>query len=126
MELAIGSFPYPNCNTDFEVLTKVLSESPPLLPNNDKFSPDFCSFIENCLIKDYKERPKYKKLLSHSFITKYEKEEVDVGAWYRNLLKNHNHSSTTTPNNNQVEIFFLSNTRTEINACVLILFYSIS
>ena len=39
-------------------------------------------------MKNYKDRPKYKKLLSHPFIQRYEKEEVDVGAWYRSHMKN--------------------------------------
>jgi mitogen-activated protein kinase kinase 7 len=29
VELATGEFPYKNCRTDFEVLTKVLQEDPP-------------------------------------------------------------------------------------------------
>ncbi len=37
-------------------------------------------------MKNYKDRPKYKKLLLHPFILKYEREEVDVGAWYRSHL----------------------------------------
>jgi serine/threonine protein kinase len=102
VELATGSFPYRDCKTDFEVLTKVLAETPPVLPVNEKFSLEFRSFVANCLIKDYKDRPKYKKLLSHEFILKYDKEDVDVGAWYRSHLKNFSNSSTKTPSNNQV------------------------
>ena len=34
-------------------------------------------------MKNYKDRPKYKKLLQHQFILKYEQESVDVGAWYK-------------------------------------------
>lgn len=55
VELATGQFPYKNCKTDFEVLTKVLQEDPPLLPNNMGFSVDFQSFVKdwwvNCHIK---------------------------------------------------------------------------
>ena len=53
-------------------------------------------------MKNYKDRPKYKKLLLHPFVIKYEREEVDVGAWYRSHLKNFNNAQTTTPNNNQI------------------------
>lgn len=38
VELATGQFPYKNCKTDFEVLTKVLQEEPPLLPGHMGFS----------------------------------------------------------------------------------------
>lgn len=47
VELATGQFPYKNCKTDFEVLTKVLQEDPPLLPNNMGFSVDFQSFVKD-------------------------------------------------------------------------------
>mgnify|MGYP005985428163 CR=1 FL=1 len=44
VELATGVFPYPNCTTDFEVLTKVLGQDPPSLP--DTFSPEFREFVK--------------------------------------------------------------------------------
>jgi len=47
VELATGEFPYKNCKTDFEVLTKVLQEDPPLLPTDQAFSPEFCSFVKD-------------------------------------------------------------------------------
>ncbi|XP_021376194.1 dual specificity mitogen-activated protein kinase kinase 7-like [Mizuhopecten yessoensis] len=85
VELATGEFPYKNCKTDFEVLTKVLQEDPPLLPPSTEFSHEFCSFVRDCLTKDYKKRPKYKKLIEHKFIKKYEKEEVDIAAWFSDV-----------------------------------------
>ena len=60
------------------------------------FSSEFCSFVQDCLMKNYKDRPKYKKLLLHPFILKYEREDVDVGAWYRSHLKNFNWTTATT------------------------------
>ncbi|MGH0155391.1 UNVERIFIED_CONTAM: hypothetical protein FKN15_029498 [Acipenser sinensis] len=48
VELATGQFPYKNCKTDFEVLTKVLQEDPPLLPTGMGFSLDFQSFVKDC------------------------------------------------------------------------------
>ena len=47
VELATGQFPYKNCKTDFEVLTKVLQEEPPLLPSHMGFSGDFQSFVKD-------------------------------------------------------------------------------
>jgi len=108
VELATGSFPYRDCHTDFEVLTKVLTDDPPLLPHNRGFSIEFCSFVRDCLMKNYRDRPKYKKLLVHPFIQRFEREEVDVGAWYRSHMKNLESNnptsgglnSTVSPNNN--------------------------
>ncbi|KAF2357169.1 Protein kinase domain [Trinorchestia longiramus] len=85
VELATGRFPYQDCRTDFEVLTKVLDNDPPSLPQEMDFSDEFRSFVKDCLVKDYRQRPKYKKLLEYPFIKKYEKEEVDVVNWFAEL-----------------------------------------
>ncbi|XP_066470087.1 dual specificity mitogen-activated protein kinase kinase 7 isoform X2 [Tiliqua scincoides] len=86
VELATGQFPYKNCKTDFEVLTKVLQEDPPLLPNTMGFSVDFQSFVKDCLTKDHRKRPKYNKLLEHNFIKRYETLEVDVASWFKDVM----------------------------------------
>ena len=95
VELATGQFPYRDCKTEFEVLTKVIQEEPPSLP--PEFSPEFRKFVQDCLLKNYKIRPKYKKLLEHPFIVKYIDMKVDVGAWYSRVS---NHSGDP---NKQVE-----------------------
>nr|XP_045613553.1 dual specificity mitogen-activated protein kinase kinase 7-like isoform X3 [Procambarus clarkii] len=82
VELATGQFPYKDCRNDFEVLTKVLQDDPPSLPKDGTFSPEFCEFVNDCLIKEYRHRPKYKKLLDYSFIKKYEQKKVDVSTWF--------------------------------------------
>ncbi|XP_058393868.1 dual specificity mitogen-activated protein kinase kinase 7 isoform X3 [Diceros bicornis minor] len=86
VELATGQFPYKNCKTDFEVLTKVLQEEPPLLPGHMGFSGDFQSFVKDCLTKDHRKRPKYNKLLEHCFIKRYETLEVDVASWFKDVM----------------------------------------
>ncbi|XP_077986899.1 dual specificity mitogen-activated protein kinase kinase 7-like [Glandiceps talaboti] len=86
VEMATGEFPYKNCKTDFEVLTKVLQEEPPRLPRDFKFSMDFTSFVSDCLIKDYTKRPKYKQLLEHHFIKRYEVMNVNVGSWFAEVM----------------------------------------
>lgn len=52
VELATGEFPYKNCKTDFEVLTKVLEEDPPLLPPGSGFSREFCTFVMDWWVND--------------------------------------------------------------------------
>uniref|UniRef100_A0A8C5HV68 Protein kinase domain-containing protein n=1 Tax=Gouania willdenowi TaxID=441366 RepID=A0A8C5HV68_GOUWI len=86
VELATGQFPYKNCKTDFEVLTKVLQEDPPLLPLSMGFSLDFQSFVKDCLTKDHRKRPKYHQLLEHSFIRRYEVLDVDVAGWFQTVM----------------------------------------
>ena len=85
VELATGSFPYKDCKTEFEVLTKVIQDDPPCLPPNQGFSQEFRAFVHDCLLKNHKDRPKYKKLLEHPFIVKYRDMDVDVGSWYHSV-----------------------------------------
>ncbi|XP_073982006.1 dual specificity mitogen-activated protein kinase kinase 7-like isoform X2 [Rhodnius prolixus] len=82
VELATGKFPYPDCKSDFEVLSRVLQDDPPSLPEGNDFTPHFRDFVKCCLSKDYHVRPKYRKLLEHSFLRKYMEENVDVASWY--------------------------------------------
>lgn len=86
VELATGSFPYPGCNSDFEVLSRVLQDDPPSLPSSGEFSQEFRDFTQACLSKDYKVRPKYKKLLEQPFLRRYMEENVDVASWYAHVM----------------------------------------
>ncbi|XP_050356145.1 dual specificity mitogen-activated protein kinase kinase 7-like isoform X1 [Nymphalis io] len=90
VELATGVFPYRDCQNDFEVLTRVIADDPPQLPEDTEFTPEFKSFVSQCLTKNYRQRPKYVKLLEHPFVVKSARNSVSVGAWYASL-------STPTP-----------------------------
>lgn len=48
------------------MLSRVLDAEPPALPNNVEFSDDLKDFVNQCLTKDYRERPKYRQLLVSS------------------------------------------------------------
>ncbi|KAG7196628.1 hypothetical protein KM043_015977 [Ampulex compressa] len=72
VELATGVFPYRDCKTDFEVLSRVVQDDPPSLPPDTPFSKEFRGFVSCCLTKNYKHRPKYHKLMEHPFIRKYD------------------------------------------------------
>jgi mitogen-activated protein kinase kinase 7 len=80
VELAMQKFPY-EADSDFAVLSKIMADPPPALPA-DRFSAPFCDFVRQCLMKDTKSRPKYKKLLEHPFIQIYDSKPVDVAAWF--------------------------------------------
>lgn len=86
VELATAVFPYQDCKTDFEVLTKVIGTDPPSLPQDKEFSSEFRDFVACCLTKDKKQRPKYTKLKNHAFIKRYQVTEVNVGEWYVRAL----------------------------------------
>ncbi|KAL1376240.1 hypothetical protein pipiens_004462 [Culex pipiens pipiens] len=86
VELATALFPYRGCKTDFEVLTKVLTSSPPRLPEDQSFSPEFRDFVQRCLQKDFEARPKYPELLKHRFLQQAEKDtSTDVAGWFRSV-----------------------------------------
>ncbi|XP_043216999.1 dual specificity mitogen-activated protein kinase kinase 7-like isoform X1 [Amphibalanus amphitrite] len=85
VELATGVLPYADCTSEFEALTRVLKYDAPLLPDGGGFSPELRSFVKDCLTKDYKQRPKYKRLLDHEFIKKSERMRVDVSSWFRDV-----------------------------------------
>jgi len=38
------------------------------------------------LTKDVTKRPKYRELLKHPFILRYEEKQVDVGSWLKIIL----------------------------------------
>lgn len=63
MELARGENPYHGCSTEFEMLSRIVSESPPRLTTEEGFSSAFCDFVSLCLTKEVERRPKYRELL---------------------------------------------------------------
>ncbi|ALC48756.1 hep [Drosophila busckii] len=87
VELATARSPYEGCNTDFEVLTKVLDSEPPCLPRGEgfNFSQQFHDFVIN-LTKNHQDRPKYPELLAQPFIKIYELADVDVPSWFQMVM----------------------------------------
>ena len=45
-----------------------------------------CVFCFPSLTKDVTRRPKYRELLKHPFILRYEEKQVDVGSWLSRIL----------------------------------------
>ncbi|KYQ99948.1 MAP kinase kinase [Tieghemostelium lacteum] len=56
----------------FWVLLDCIVKEPVPFPPSDKFSPEFCSFISECLVKEPEDRPSAHSLLCHPFIQKYQ------------------------------------------------------
>lgn len=88
IELATGKFPYPKWKSVFDQLTQVVKGDPPRLSNKDggNFSDEMLAFTNVCLTKDVTRRPKYRELLKHPFILRYEEKQVDVGSWLSRIL----------------------------------------
>ena len=83
VELATAQFPYPNCSSLFEVLTRIIEDPAPQLPRDSEFSEMFHTFIRRCLSKDFSQRPTFSSLKDNDFILAHE--QVDVCGWYRSL-----------------------------------------
>ncbi|XP_033102578.1 dual specificity mitogen-activated protein kinase kinase 6-like [Anneissia japonica] len=86
IELATGVFPYAKWQTPFAQLKQVVKEPSPKLPDG-KFSDDLVQFIDLCLKKDHKERPRYESLLKLNFIEMHKGlEEATVGEYVISIL----------------------------------------
>lgn len=68
VEIATGAHPYSRWKTPFEQLKQVVLEPPPTIPKSLGYSDVFHDFVEQCLLKDFRKRPKHKELLNHPFI----------------------------------------------------------
>nr|CDS32086.2 dual specificity mitogen activated protein [Hymenolepis microstoma] len=85
VELALKSFPYKGSQFEFAILSKIIEDPPPKLPDDGRYSIDFCSFVDACLIKDYNLRPKYPALRKTKLFVTYDRKPYDVGDWYRTV-----------------------------------------
>lgn len=92
VECALGRYPYSADAAQpgqpvsfFELLDFIVASPAPQLPK-DEFSPEFCDFVEACLQKAPEERPTAAELLTHPFIKKYEKDDIDMAAWVQSLV----------------------------------------
>ncbi|KAK9689338.1 hypothetical protein RND81_09G053600 [Saponaria officinalis] len=84
-ECGTGEFPYTANDGPVNLMLQILDDPSPT-PSRQKFSPEFCSFIDVCLQKDADARPTAEQLLSHPFITKYEDSQVDLAAFVRGVF----------------------------------------
>jgi len=87
IELATNAYPYSNCRNDFDVMARIVTEPAPSLPTDREFSDDFRSFVNMCLIKNHKERPKYVQLMKEPFFVRVSPDSDGVAAWYRNVTE---------------------------------------
>ncbi|KAJ8750089.1 hypothetical protein K2173_014004 [Erythroxylum novogranatense] len=85
LECGTGEFPYTATEGPVNLMLQIL-EDPSPSPSKQKFSPEFCAFIDSCLQKDPDARPTAEQLLSHPFITKYAQTNVDLAAFVRSVF----------------------------------------
>jgi len=86
MELTTGKFPYPNFSSMFDQLQQVVKGLAPRLQDDGSFSQECITFINTCLTKEDRQRPKYNRLLEDSFIKRHEEMEVDVSTYVCSIM----------------------------------------
>eukprot|EP01114_Cavostelium_apophysatum_P011170 TRINITY_DN2536_c0_g1_i1.p1 TRINITY_DN2536_c0_g1~~TRINITY_DN2536_c0_g1_i1.p1 ORF type:complete len:381 (-),score=102.82 TRINITY_DN2536_c0_g1_i1:821-1963(-) len=99
VECALGHFPYGKLGGEvgaakqqlgtnpgfWELVDLIVKEQPPTLPN-ERFSKDFCSFVDISLQKTPEERPSAQSLLNHAWIKKTAADQLDLGAWLQQWI----------------------------------------
>lgn len=85
LECATGKFPY-NVNEGPANLMLQILDDPSPTPPEDAYSSEFCSFVNDCLQKDAEARPTCEQLLSHPFIKRYDKTDVDLAAYVKSVV----------------------------------------
>ncbi|XP_005098777.1 dual specificity mitogen-activated protein kinase kinase 4 isoform X2 [Aplysia californica] len=93
MEVTTGKFPYPKWSSVFDQLQQVVQGSAPRLPSDGMFSQECVLFINTCLTKEDKQRPKYNRLLEDPFIKRHEEMGVDVASYVCSVLDQMSSSS---------------------------------
>ncbi|CAH8663510.1 unnamed protein product [Dicrocoelium dendriticum] len=96
LELATGSFPYKGTELEFAIMSKIISEPAPSLPHHIPFTSAFRYFVDCCLKKDPRQRPKYRSLMSTEFFCRHNVAPIDVLEWLRGLPLKHLHHPDST------------------------------
>lgn len=73
--IALGRLPIDTRGGYWTILHGIRDEPSPSLPA-DRFSPEFCDFINSCLKKNPDERASCKELLKHDFLRKAQPEDL--------------------------------------------------
>ncbi|RCV08205.1 hypothetical protein SETIT_1G307400v2 [Setaria italica] len=85
LECATGKFPYDVNEGPANLMLQILDDPSPT-PPQDAYSSEFCSFVNDCLQKDADARPTCEQLLSHPFIKRYLKTDVDLAAYVKSVV----------------------------------------
>ncbi|XP_057506441.1 mitogen-activated protein kinase kinase 2-like [Actinidia eriantha] len=87
LECALGYFPYSppqqgeGWTNVYELMETIVDQPPPCAPA-DQFSPEFCSFISECLQKEPKDRQSANELMTHPFINMFEDLDIDLSSYF--------------------------------------------
>ncbi|KAH8943714.1 hypothetical protein BDL97_13G068700 [Sphagnum fallax] len=85
LECGTGEFPYNASKGPVNLMLQVMYDPSPS-PPSDRFSSEFRSFVDACLLKEADARPTAEQLMSHSFIKKYEDTEVDLPGFVHSIF----------------------------------------
>ncbi|XP_010545364.1 PREDICTED: mitogen-activated protein kinase kinase 1 isoform X2 [Tarenaya hassleriana] len=89
LECATGKFPYSPSEPGerwtnvYEVVDAIVESPPPRAPSG-QFSPEFCSFVSDCIQKNPEDRKSARELLEHGFVKMYDEASVDLSSYFSN------------------------------------------
>uniref|UniRef100_A0A0D6R9W7 mitogen-activated protein kinase kinase n=1 Tax=Araucaria cunninghamii TaxID=56994 RepID=A0A0D6R9W7_ARACU len=84
-ECGTGQFPYSASKGPINLMLEVRDDPSPS-PPRDRFSEEFCSFVDACLQKNADARPTAEQLLQHPFIIKYQNAGVDLSEFVQSIF----------------------------------------
>ena len=84
-ELATGSFPYLIDNNFLMQITRIVEGPIPVIPENEKYSPELRDFVSRCLQKDPKYRDTVIELMNHPFILNNDLKDYELIEWLNNF-----------------------------------------
>ncbi|XP_024402885.1 mitogen-activated protein kinase kinase 3 [Physcomitrium patens] len=85
LECGTGEFPYSANKGPVNLMLQVMYDPSPS-PPADRFSWEFRSFVDGCLLKEAEARPTAEQLMSHPFIKKYEGQQVDLAGFVQSVF----------------------------------------
>ncbi|CAE6176196.1 unnamed protein product [Arabidopsis arenosa] len=87
LECATGKFPYippehkKGWSSVYELVDAIVENPPPCAPSH-LFSPEFCSFISQCVQKEPRDRKSAQELLEHKFVNMFEDSDMNLSAYF--------------------------------------------
>jgi serine/threonine protein kinase len=113
IQMAIGKFPFPSTKLYFDFLQAVAHGPSPTLPDDNKFSTEFKSFVDLCLIKDVHERAVAEDLLKHPFLSQRAMDSKQMQAYLEeNMSLPHSRRSSSSSTNTRTRHSTKTTTRT--------------
>ena len=86
IEISIGEFPYEKTVDLFKQQKQILEGDAPSLPEDERFSPSFRSFVHRAVLKNVADRPRPIELLEDPFLKETHHSKANVSTFVNDIL----------------------------------------